>query len=141
MAERCRDWEHSETCEFTVGETILDVEDGKSPFCSCGIGKVQEDFRKGQWKDISQHVTRVAITPIFAVPYMEPAKTVFGEFTAGSTIVRKRLRDTKLGPVCQVCGNGGQKKCSRCEEVYYCSRECQIKDWQNHKPACRRPVS
>ena len=141
MAERCRDWEHSETCEFVVGETIPDVEDGKSPFCSCGVGKVQKDFRQGQWKDFSQYVTRVAITPIFAVPYMEPAKTVLREFTGGPRIAKEQLRDTKLGPICQACGNEGHKKCSRCEEAYYCGRECQVKDWQKHKAICRKSGS
>ena len=141
MAERCRDWEHSETCEFAVGETIPDVEDGKSPFCSCGVGKVQNDFRNGRWKEFSQFVTRVAITPIFAVPYMEPAKTVFGKFTGGPRILKKQLRDTNPGPVCQTCGKEGFKRCSRCEAVYYCGRECQIKDWQKHKPICRKTGS
>jgi len=28
------------------------------------------------------------------------------------------------------------KRCSLCKEVYYCSRECQIKDWKNHKKIC-----
>jgi hypothetical protein len=138
MAERCRDWEHSETCEFAIEETIPDVEDGKSPFCSCGVGKVQNDFRKGPWKDFSQFVTRVAITPIFAVPYMESAKTVFGKFAGGPRILKKQLRITNPGPVCQTCGKEGYKKCSRCEEVYYCGRECQIKDWQKHKAVCRK---
>jgi hypothetical protein len=28
------------------------------------------------------------------------------------------------------------KKCSRCKRVYYCSRECQRKDWSVHKTRC-----
>jgi hypothetical protein len=32
----------------------------------------------------------------------------------------------------------GQKmsKCSRCKEVYYCSKVCQGQDWKNHKQSC-----
>lgn len=32
----------------------------------------------------------------------------------------------------------GQKmsKCSRCKEVYYCSKACQGQDWKNHKQSC-----
>mmetsp|Transcript_24628 Transcript_24628/g.42030 ORF Transcript_24628/g.42030 Transcript_24628/m.42030 type:complete len:426 (-) Transcript_24628:58-1335(-) len=28
------------------------------------------------------------------------------------------------------------KKCARCTRVYYCSRECQISHWANHKVGC-----
>jgi hypothetical protein len=31
------------------------------------------------------------------------------------------------------------KKCSRCTQVYYCSRECQVADWSRHKPDCKKP--
>ena len=30
------------------------------------------------------------------------------------------------------------KTCSGCQSVQYCSRECQIEDWQNHKAFCKR---
>jgi hypothetical protein len=30
------------------------------------------------------------------------------------------------------------KKCSRCEEVYYCSKECQTADWCKHKTTCNK---
>ncbi|MDR3646552.1 MAG: zinc finger MYND domain-containing protein [Candidatus Babeliales bacterium] len=28
------------------------------------------------------------------------------------------------------------KICSRCSSVYYCNRECQVSDWQDHKKTC-----
>ena len=28
------------------------------------------------------------------------------------------------------------KKCSNCKMAYYCSSECQKKDWKEHKPQC-----
>lgn len=37
---------------------------------------------------------------------------------------------------CKLCGKKGQYKCSKCGEVVYCSRECQFKDWANHKNNC-----
>ena len=38
---------------------------------------------------------------------------------------------------CGVCKKTGKMfKCSRCKGVYYCSRECQKKDWPVHKNDC-----
>jgi hypothetical protein len=30
------------------------------------------------------------------------------------------------------------KKCTRCEAIWYCSKECQKRDWRRHKPECVR---
>jgi len=41
--------------------------------------------------------------------------------------------------ICQVCYKYTKfemKKCSRCKEVWYCSAECQKKDWTTHKNHC-----
>ncbi|KAL9178898.1 hypothetical protein ACHAXT_011871 [Thalassiosira profunda] len=48
--------------------------------------------------------------------------------------------DVKVG-LCSVCRKKSERKkllqCSRCEMIQYCSKECQVKDWPNHKDACR----
>ncbi|CAI8000766.1 Zinc finger MYND domain-containing protein 10 [Geodia barretti] len=38
---------------------------------------------------------------------------------------------------CAVCGGEAMKRCSRCRVEWYCSRECQVKDWKRHKPICQ----
>lgn len=41
--------------------------------------------------------------------------------------------------MCRNCGRTGEdmKKCARCQQAEYCSRECQKADWKAHKPTCR----
>jgi len=36
-----------------------------------------------------------------------------------------------------ICGNQASKKCSICEKIY-CSRDCQVADWKDHKNECKR---
>ena len=44
----------------------------------------------------------------------------------------------KCGGCGAVRGEGAKaySVCSVCRVVYYCSRECQCKDWKAHKPEC-----
>ena len=35
-----------------------------------------------------------------------------------------------------VCTKDYKFKCSRCEFARYCSKECQVKDWPEHKKVC-----
>lgn len=38
---------------------------------------------------------------------------------------------------CRGCGKtNAKKKCSSCQLSYYCTRECQEKDWNEHKRSC-----
>ena len=41
-----------------------------------------------------------------------------------------------IGSTCCYCYKDGTKTCSNCHKAFYCSRECQVKDWQNHKSNC-----
>ncbi|KAJ3076952.1 hypothetical protein HDU98_010228 [Podochytrium sp. JEL0797] len=48
------------------------------------------------------------------------------------------------GTICECCRdastNSLTKKCAGCKSVYYCSHECQSRDWkQGHKLICRPP--
>lgn len=37
---------------------------------------------------------------------------------------------------CDVCQASAQQSCSSCHASFYCSRECQKRDWKNHKSNC-----
>ena len=80
---------------------------------------------------------------------------LYAEFIADNCgeIKSKMLQESKSVPIqkteessnsrplfCAGClvGNCNLKFCSRCESVFYCSVECQKKDWKNHKPQCLR---
>lgn len=38
---------------------------------------------------------------------------------------------------CCICRKqGDMKRCSKCKSAFYCSVDCQKKDWRTHKPKC-----
>lgn len=37
---------------------------------------------------------------------------------------------------CAVCSNLTSKCCNNCKKIMYCSKECQEKDWSQHKEFC-----
>ncbi|KAL9635457.1 MAG: hypothetical protein Q9164_003443 [Protoblastenia rupestris] len=79
LAERCRSYPHKSDCEYRQpGATIpLSVLEADNPLCSCGEGQLSasEFVEKGrgpkEWRPFAKYVTRVAISPIFPVPFVE----------------------------------------------------------------------
>ncbi|EJU00351.1 hypothetical protein DACRYDRAFT_44125, partial [Dacryopinax primogenitus] len=54
FVERGRAWKHQASCD---------------PICTCGNGLALGSFSKSLWKDLAPHVTRAAISPLFAVSW------------------------------------------------------------------------
>ncbi|KJX94827.1 hypothetical protein TI39_contig4156g00007 [Zymoseptoria brevis] len=56
------------------------------------------------------------------------------------------LKYSVVTPACGGCAaltsptGGSLQKCGKCGLRYYCSRDCQVKDWTTHKKACNITV-
>ena len=51
----------------------------------------------------------------------------------GSDVFEQFMEDPKCGE----CGDPATQRCSKCKNEWYCSRECQIKRWKQHKEMCK----
>ena len=139
LAERCRTWKHGPNCEFLAKKLIpLSLEHESDPLCSCGKGKdVSEAFvKEKKWESATPFVTRIALGPIFGVPYVESVggftETIARELDKGFEERRDR---------CARCGGPGKPKllvCGACKNSSYCSVGCQKEDWKKHKSTCKK---
>jgi MYND finger len=154
LAERCRTWKHKpESCAYlSTGEvpTPKGLDDGNTPLCSCGNGHLPPKFMgdlRVPYLDyvLQKYVTRIAISPVFAVPYVEDC------FLSDMPSGRSGSQDSAASPLtagsgCNTCGSNKRKPsdgasealltCVRCKLAKYCSKECQRADWKEHKGLC-----
>lgn len=142
LAERCRNWTHTTGCEYaTPGASVpLSTDPGKQVLCSCGTGKLPEDFISlPEWDVAAQFATRIAISPTYAVPFVEDVidpNTARNASGAGMSVQGdETLRCRSCGNL-EAKGGGALKKCMRCLKVRYCSVECQKTDWKKHRMEC-----
>lgn len=150
LVERCRTWKHKASCAYKkAGATIpLSMDHGEVPICDCGRGNVTDSFRRRkEWLPFLPYVTRVAISPLFAVSYLEPVGADIAQMVGSSMGRSKASRvasssTSGTGPCCGACkvslAPGKQMVCSKCKKMTYCSKECQVKDWKNHKGMCKQ---
>jgi hypothetical protein len=149
--ERCRDWEHASSCEYTAnGASVpLSIRPGDNYVCSCGLGRFPKDYRPDVplWDSIARYCVRVSIVPCFSVPFVENSVDLSSLVTPGA--VKQKARgmenleiDKKVCFTCKRSENGSDQtllKCGGCKAVSYCSKECQVKDWKQggHKQVCK----
>jgi len=137
LVERCRTWKHGPNCEFLTKKSIpLSLEHENDPLCSCGKGKdVSAAFLKEkEWESAAPFVTRIAIGPIFGVPYVEGVGGI-------ADALAQQFNREEHGDRCARCGSPGKPKllvCGVCKNTNYCSAGCQKEDWKKHKLVCKK---
>lgn len=166
LVERCRTWEHRDECEYfsssgegKVSGIPVSVDAENAFLCSCGNGKLPPRYMGGlpEWEEAAaRHAVRVAISPLFAVPWVEEVMDVELVRGAGGVegmVASGRDRCRRCGATQrEESGGGGSEtvnstngekrplmRCTRCRDAMYCSQECQKKDWKKHRMECRAP--
>jgi hypothetical protein len=147
FVERCRTWSHKPNCEYAVaGAGIPLTTDLDGPcLCKCGRGVgLPESLEKvSEWKGLLPFATRAAISPLFAVSYVERVGSMVSNLLKGDITTRSTATAAPQTPpsTCFWCGGPGKPKllaCGKCKQAWYCSSECQLKDWKaGHKKACK----
>lgn len=140
LVERCRTWEHKEDCTYLQRGVPLSTAHHESPICDCGRGIVDSTFeRREEWAVFAPHVTRIAISPLFAASYLRPVR----QLEVLKALLNPQISEQEQvdrEPQCAKCGKIQAKLlvCSRCKKVSYCDKDCQVADWGKHKALCRK---
>ncbi|KAI0822886.1 hypothetical protein BC628DRAFT_1326016 [Trametes gibbosa] len=158
LVERCRTtWSHRPQCEYlTKGRVPLSEEiHGGDPLCSCGRGKDVQGMKDVElWRPFASRVTRIALSPLFAVSYVEQVLPPIATVRSADELLRASAT-SDTGPVgassshtqeqnpldmqqCKTCAKSGRglKRCCGCSKVLYCSVSCQKANWEEHKLVC-----
>ena len=83
LAERSRHgWHHRSECEYDWnGNALITNGEGREKLCKCGNGRNVDGLREVKsWSHLAALVTRVAISPLFAISYLESVGGGFANF-------------------------------------------------------------
>ena len=68
------------------------------------------------------------------------SKTTMADFLQKFGVPEKQIEELlkakAISSKCEICKTVTTTSCSKCHVVYYCSKECQTKDWSIHKYFC-----
>ncbi|XP_057314808.1 zinc finger MYND domain-containing protein 10-like [Hydractinia symbiolongicarpus] len=92
--------------------------------------KLQEKYR-GKWKNIAGKQAQEYFT-LSDHEMKEHAQRLASTYNLD---VLESLLDEP--PVCANCHSEAMKRCSSCQNEWYCSRPCQVQHWSKHKQLCK----
>ena len=148
LAERCRTWNHKSNCEYQSRGAPLSTEEGQSPLCSCGQGIISgaELAKLGskEWAPFAKYAIRIAIAPIFPVPYLELCMSNLRDLAReAAQPQRHAAAGSSASASTATCDHCGQAKdkllvCGGCRKARYCGADCQKADRKDHKRDCVR---
>jgi len=93
------------------------------------VATMREDLVKQDWQEIV-HYLRSEVFNETEESHKEEVKKLAEWYNTFD--VENFLDD----PKCAKCGAPAEKRCSRCKNEWYCSRECQVEAWPGHKELC-----
>jgi hypothetical protein len=142
FTERCRSWGHTSTCKYTMLDKVpASVEIFENPLCGCGegidLGRLSVDRK---WTNLAPLMTRAAISPLFAVAYLDTVDVAKRLYTYAD---QNWVRPERHCAACHKPEDSNVKllKCGPCSEtaseVQYCGKACQVGHWKEHKKVCK----
>ncbi|RLU18456.1 hypothetical protein DMN91_008813 [Ooceraea biroi] len=81
-----------------------------------------------KWKKLAKHQSKYLFTT--DASYIKDAAQILSDVYDAEKLDRVEVKR------CFSCQEPSKKRCSKCKEAWYCSRQCQVKDWENHKKIC-----
>lgn len=84
----------------------------------------------GKWKAIAKHQVKTFFNA--SAQSMRDQAKMFADMY-NFDVLESLIAEP---PKCALCGAPAAKRCSRCQNEWYCRRECQVNHWSKHKQAC-----
>lgn len=85
----------------------------------------KDDIHTLFYHDVGKQVIKIKPTSCNDFSY-------YGEILIVDKVELFNIRGCDVG----ICTKDGIKKCGRCGNAFYCSKECQTRDWGSHKYVC-----
>ncbi|XP_029773495.1 zinc finger MYND domain-containing protein 10 isoform X3 [Suricata suricatta] len=100
-----------------------------------------ERENRGKWQAIAKHQLQHVFSPSeqdLRLQARRPSQAFLTTFPRWAETYRLDVLEAVAPerPRCAYCSAEASKRCSRCQNEWYCCRECQVKHWEKHGKAC-----